>query len=230
MKINDIKKLVVFAAHPDDETIGCGGLIKKLTETGADVVVVFATSGNTGIDQTKRFKGNITLKRIKEAKRAAKILGIKKIIEWKYGSQQLKYNIKILHQAIKTIRIEKPDLIITHSNHDRHNDHAALYKIITQANLKAGENILPDLGKRHQVDDLWSFEIVDVFQKPDFIVDITEQMKFKLDAIKEYDSQSGIISGIRNYIYGVSIIRGFEIGKKHAEAFKNISLLPKKVL
>ena len=42
MKIKDIKKLVVFAAHPDDETIGCGGLIKKLTETGSDVVVVFA--------------------------------------------------------------------------------------------------------------------------------------------------------------------------------------------
>jgi len=71
---------------------------------------------------------------------------------------------------------------------------------------------------------------VDVCQKPDFIVDITKQMKFKLLAIKEYESQHGIISGIQDYIYGVSLIRGFEIGKKHAEAFKNISLLPKKVL
>ena len=69
----------MFAAHPDDETIGCGGLIKKLTETGSDVVVVFATSGNTGIDQNKKFNEKITLKRIKEAKRVAKILGIKKM-------------------------------------------------------------------------------------------------------------------------------------------------------
>ncbi len=44
-----------------------------------------------------------------------------------------------------------------------------------------------------------------------------------------YNSQHEIISGINNFIEGISLVRGYEIGTKHAEAFKNISLQPKEV-
>ena len=83
MKLKKIKKLIVFAAHPDDETIGCGGTIKKLSQNGCEVIVVFATTGNTGIDQSRSYEKNIKSIRLKEANSAAKILGIKKIISWK---------------------------------------------------------------------------------------------------------------------------------------------------
>ena len=36
MNIKEVKKLIVFASHPDDETLGCGGAIKKLSESGCD--------------------------------------------------------------------------------------------------------------------------------------------------------------------------------------------------
>ena len=44
MNIKEVKKLIVFASHPDDETIGCGGT-KKLSESGCEVIVVFALLG-----------------------------------------------------------------------------------------------------------------------------------------------------------------------------------------
>ena len=230
MNIKNVKKLIVFASHPDDETIGCGGTIKKLSEKGCEVIVVFATSGNTGVDQSRNYEKNIRATRLKEANEAAKILGINKIISWKNNTQELQYNLKLLHDAIKLIRKEKPDLIITHSNIDKHNDHVALHKIITQACWKAGENLLPSLGKIHKVNDLWAFEVVDILSNVDYIVDISDQFKSKIKAINAYNSQHEIISGIRNFIEGISLVRGYEIGAKHAEAFKNISLQPKEVL
>ena len=79
MNIKEVKKLIVFASHPDDETIGCGGTIKKLSESGCEVIVVFATTGNTGVDQSRNYEKNIKSTRLKEANKAAKILGIKKL-------------------------------------------------------------------------------------------------------------------------------------------------------
>ena len=111
MNIKEVKKLIVFASHPDDETIGCGGTIKKLSESGCEVIVVFATTGNTGVDQSRNYEKNIKSTRLKEANKAAKILGIK-IISWNNNTQELQYNLKLLHEAINLIRIEKPDLII----------------------------------------------------------------------------------------------------------------------
>ena len=42
------KNILIFAAHQDDETIGCGASIKKWTDAGSDVEVVFMTDGATG--------------------------------------------------------------------------------------------------------------------------------------------------------------------------------------
>ena len=230
MKLKKIKKLIVFAAHPDDETIGCGGTIKKLSQNGCEVIVVFATTGNTGIDQSRSYEKNIKSIRLKEAKSAAKILGIKKIISWKNSSQELQYNIKSLHSAIKLIRKEKPDLIISHSNIDKHNDHIVLNKIITQACLKAGENLLPSLGSTYRVKNVWAFEVVNILSNIDYVVDISDQLKFKIDAINKYKSQHKIVKGVKNFIEGISLVRGYEIGTKNAEAFLDISLQPKEVL
>ena len=72
MNIKKVKKLIVFASHPDDETIGCGGTIKKLSQNGCEVIVVFATSGNTGIDQKRNYEKNIESLRLQEADKAAK--------------------------------------------------------------------------------------------------------------------------------------------------------------
>ena len=46
------ESVLVIAAHQDDETIGCGGMIRKWADLGTRVGVIFVTSGNTGIDQT----------------------------------------------------------------------------------------------------------------------------------------------------------------------------------
>ena len=64
-------KILVFAAHQDDETIGCGGTIRKWSSNGSIVDVVFMTDGGTGVDQSGRFDSDIVSTRRKEAEQAA---------------------------------------------------------------------------------------------------------------------------------------------------------------
>ena len=71
-------KVLVFAAHQDDETIGCGGTIKKWTSQGSEVHVCYMTDGSTGVEQGTDGQA-IVATRMREAQEAASILGIKKI-------------------------------------------------------------------------------------------------------------------------------------------------------
>ena len=70
------ESVLVIAAHQDDETIGCGGMIRKWADLGTRVGVIFVTSGNTGIDQNGVYsRKDITRVRFQEADEASRILG-----------------------------------------------------------------------------------------------------------------------------------------------------------
>ena len=72
--------------------------------------------------------------------------------------------------------------------------------------------------------------MVNILSNIDYVVDISDQLKFKIDAINKYKSQHKIVKGVKNFIEGISLVRGYEIGTKNAEAFLDISLQPKEVL
>lgn len=224
-----IDKLLLFAAHHDDEVISCAGTIKKLTDQGVEVVVVFATDGSTGVDHTNNFRENIVETRINESKKVAKFLGINKTIDWQVECQKFKNNSTNLHKAIKVIREEKPCLIITHDKSEKHRDHVSLSNIVREASWKASEDIMPELGVPYRVPDLWAFEVVDQLDRVDFCVDITDYIHIKLEAMKMYSSQEKVVSGIEKYIEGVSMSRGYLIGVNNAEAFKKNTFMPAEV-
>jgi len=223
------KKILIFAAHHDDETISCAGTIKKLSSLGVEITVVFATDGSTGVDHTEKYESNIKSKRILEAEKVAKLLGIKKIINWSQECQKFRNTKNNLHNAIKVIREVRPCIIMTHSNHEKHRDHKNLSNLIVEAAWKSSEDIMPNLGKRHKVKDVWAFEVVDPLDRIDFCIDISNYIDVKLKAMKIYESQENVVSGIIDYIDGIAKVRGYEIGVKHAEAFKRIGVQPREV-
>ena len=223
-------KILIVAAHQDDETIGCGGSIKKWTLQGVDVEVAFVTNGDTGIDQRGLFTETmIVATRNKEADDATGILGINKIHHLNIECQKVKNSQKIFHKFIRLIRQVKPDLIITHAPHDKHRDHRNTSEILREATWKAGEDIHPEFGKAHRVRDLWAFEITDLLPTVDFVVDITDTFSFKTEAMSVYDSQHNIICGINEHIDGISKVRGYAIGKPRGEAFMRLSSTPTEI-
>tara|TARA_R100000008_G_scaffold33943_1_gene19190 strand:+ start:1001 stop:1690 length:690 start_codon:yes stop_codon:yes gene_type:complete len=224
------KNILVFAAHQDDETIGCGASIRKWTDAGSNVEVVFITDGATGVDHGNKYTSdNIITTRQYEAHLAGQVLGVKDIHNLYVECQKVEYSREFFHKVIKLIREKKPDLVITHSENDKHRDHRNTSLIIKEACWKASEAVLPELGKTHKVKDLWAFEITDPLPEVDFVVDVTESFDVKMKAMSFYDSQEQVISGINDYLDGLSKVRGYEIGKSRGEAFKRISVFPLEV-
>mgnify|MGYP001220517927 CR=1 FL=1 len=221
------KKVLVIVAHQDDETIGCSGFIKKLTDQGSLVDVVFVTSGNTGVDHSGEYNAdNIVDVRNDEASRAREILGWRQTYNLGVKTQCVANTQRLFHRVIQIIRDNKPDLVITHADVDKHRDHRAISGIVREACWKAQEQIHPELGKVHKINDLWAMEILDLLPRVDYIIDITKTYESKVEALSVYNSQLDIISGIFNHVDGMAKVRGHAIGKKYGEAFMRINLLP----
>lgn len=221
------KTVLVFVAHQDDETIGCGGTIAKWSNQGALVHVCFMTDGATGYQQGSGLKNKIKSIRMEEATHACHILGARSISTLGLPCQEIKNNKKTFHKVIEKIRQVRPNIVITHSDICKHRDHRSTSQIVSESCWKSTENILENLGTPHAVDLVLQCEILDPFENPDFIVDITEEYITKCEAMNVYTSQRGVIPGIEQYLNGISLVRGYACGpNRRAEAFKRLGNLP----
>lgn len=222
------KKVLVFAAHQDDETIGCGGTIRKWADLGSEIHVCFVTNGATGIEQGTN-PDNIIETRMDEAALAANVLSVHKLYTFNLECQKVSNKKANFHKFIKAIREVKPDLVITHNQLCKHRDHKRTSILAEEACWKAAENILEELGPVHEIADLWSFEILDPHPNPDIVVDITRTFVHKMAAMDVYLSQHGILNDIRRYIDGITKVRGYSIGVDRGEAFTRIGRSPVKI-
>ena len=222
------RTILIFAAHQDDETIGCGASIRKWADVGNKVYVCFVTDGSTGKQQGKEFD-DIVATRMTEAREAAKILGILGVSSLSLECQRVSNRKINFHKVIKVIREIKPDIVITHNKVCKHRDHKRVSEIVEEACWKAQEDILEELGEVHRIEDLWSFEILDPHPNPDIVVDVTKTYDSKIEAMNVYFSQHGILDGIYSYMDGLSKVRGYSIGAERGEAFTRIGRMPIKL-
>ncbi|WP_373516261.1 PIG-L deacetylase family protein, partial [Pricia sp.] len=73
----DMGNLLVLAPHPDDESLGCGGLIALLRESGNSVTVIFVTSGSASHSSITHPASILSKMRELEAIRACSVLGVR---------------------------------------------------------------------------------------------------------------------------------------------------------
>ena len=231
-KINSIlmlnfKKILIIAAHPDDEILGCGGMISKFKKLDIDFKIIFIAEGSTC-----RFN-SIDDKEAEEAirKRNAYAIDVMEFI----GIKNFKfYNlpcgrldeipiIEINKIIEKNINEYSPDAVFTHSLSDCNNDH----KIIYNSSLMATRPV-----PKNKVINLYSFEILtssewnfeNQFQPNYFLKLDDDDLKMKIDTINMYKSE------IKEYpfprssegIKTLAMFRGMQVGVKYAEAFKLI--------
>ena len=228
MKITN-KKVLIIVAHPDDETFGCAGYIKKLSLNRNKVSIISFTNG-VGARQ------NQNLKKIKERKKssinASKILGFKWLAQYDYSDNELD-KISLLN-IIKIIEKHKkkfnPHIVLTHNFSDLNIDH----RKIAEATLTA---FRPEPNEK--LEQFLTFEVPSATDYrilrnkknflPNFFVNIEKYLKFKIRAIKNYKKElkpyphSRSISGIKN----LNKIRGNQSGLKYAEAFEIIRKIEK---
>ena len=213
------KKILIIAAHPDDEILGCGGTIIKLKEKNK-FKVVFLTDGVSARGKDK-LKSKI---RRKEALRLFDYLNIEKPIFFKFPDNQLDKVpiIKIIKKIEDVIKKFKPTVIFTHSENCLNIDHSIISRaVITATRPVKNFNFINFLFSFEVPSSTeWRFSRKEIYS-PNFFIDITKQIKEKKKCLNFYKSE------IRKYPHSRSIkgieslakFRGMSSGVKYAESF-----------
>ena len=126
------RQVVAVFPHADDETVNCGGSIRRLASSGAHVTLVLLTAGERG-NPAATIDPALGAARIREAERASGILGVSTLLQQDFGDGMLRARQReaSLYLAEK-IRLLEPDLILTYdpAGLDGHPDHVACWEIV----------------------------------------------------------------------------------------------------
>ena len=217
--------VLVFAPHPDDEVLGCGGTIKKHVNSGDKVYVCVVTSGKPPV-----FDNSIALKNgwphtlYLEAMGAKKILGIEEyyFLELPCVLLEREPRNEVNKKVTDIINKIKPEIIYMPHFGDMQKDHL----ITTEAVMVA---VRPK--NRHVVKSVYSYETLSETEwniphssnifVPNTFIDIADTLKDKIAAILCYKSQVGEFPNPRSVeaIEALAKYRGSTMGAKAAEAF-----------
>lgn len=173
--------ILVFAAHPDDAELSCGGTIIKHTSNGFKVGVIDLTKGELGTRGSDKI-------RLEEADAAGKIMNLS--LRENLGFNDGFFVNDDLHKKvlIEKIRKYRPDIILTNAPSDRHPDHGRA------AQLTIDSCFLSGLEKIDTNQKVWRPKAIYHYIQfnnlnPDFVIDITTEFDQKIDAVKSYKSQ-----------------------------------------
>jgi len=218
-------RVLVFAAHTDDEIIGVGGTIARLSALGKQVVVVTFTGGETSYQkgQTPEEMRNM---RMQEATACDRILGISRRIMMGRPTQGVVNDRETYQLCVRIIREVRPDVIFTHYGMDKHRDHRAVSEMTDEARWKASEHVLGDMGDPYYTQHLYFYEGSECFEYPSIVVDITDTFERKMEAMRSQESQMPVLPGVMDFLEGLAKVRGSQRGTRYAEAFLASALLP----
>lgn len=218
------KRVLVIVAHSDDESFGCGGLIKKLSLKKNTVKVISFTDGISARKNKK--KGEIE-ERKKSSINASKILGFKWLAQYNYPDNELdKINLLQIIQKIEEHKKKfKPHIVVTHNFSDLNIDHRKIAEGTLTA-FRPEPNEILEKFLTFEIPSATDFRVLKNKKNfiPNYFVNIKNVINYKLDAIKCYRKEikkyphSRSIGGIKN----LNKIRGNQAGLKYAEAFEII--------
>jgi len=197
--------MVVFAPHPDDETLGCGGTIAKKISQGYEVIIVIMTDGRHAFSKVFGIDSDPTPEELKEIRkeevlRAVKILGVPKenVIFLGFEDGSLEENADKAVETIKEIMIKySPSEIYFPFIKDFHPDHRAANRMIKKC---AQELRLTCLKNQYSISHKYArlgplFErILNLFRKSIVEVDVSDFLDLKKIAVGEFTSEISTIS------------------------------------
>lgn len=123
------RSVLILAAHPDDEVLGCGGAIAKLSDEGAIVHVAFLADGVFSRRGEQEVQQLELIERRTAAQKACKILGVKSLSFGDFPDNRMD-TIPLLEitQAVETLVAKhQPEMVFTHHAGDVNIDHRRLH-------------------------------------------------------------------------------------------------------
>lgn len=189
---------VILAPHPDDEAIGCGGLISALTRAGVQPRLIFVTDGAGSHPNSRRFPpAALRALRATEAREAARLLGLHqdRIVFMGLADTAAPKDGPALAEAVETIvaivGADRPAAVLAPWRHDPHGDHLAVHRMAVAVARR--------IGARHLSYPVWGWTLAcDVPLEDDAVagwrLDIAADLELKTQALEAHCSQvTGLI-------------------------------------
>ncbi len=217
--------MLVVLAHPDDESLACGGTIARMADAGARVVLLCASRGEKGeiSDRALVADADLGAVRARELHEAAKILGIAEVLIFEHPDGEIRWaDVPQFHvEIVLAIQKHRPDGVITFAEDGLywHLDHIGVHERTLTA-VKSFGPWAPPLyyvtmrhGLMHEIVDAavgngltldaYPFNIEpDAFgdhaKPPSFLVDVHDWVPRKLAALRCHRTQVGANSPFRH--------------------------------
>ncbi len=205
-------KILAVGAHLDDIEIACGGTLAKAVENGHEVkALILSKSGYTNFDGIIMREDNVA---VEEGLHALHILGLKQIEILDFPTKDIPFHSVVVEAIDKVVNKFGPNIIFTHHPFDTHQAHVGVSNATIAASRRKNtvffyEPITPS-GRSY------------VAFRPQLYVEIENTINKKIDALREHKTEYNKF-GKEDWIQGVHArcsFRGYEIGKKYAEAFE----------
>ena len=220
--------ILVIAAHPDDEVLGCGGTIRKLAGQGHPVTIAILGEGMTSrSDQRETTDAGLIRSLHGCSQKAGEILGAVEVING--GLPDNRFDTVALLEVVKMIekivaRV-KPAFVYTQHGGDLNIDHQVTFRAtLTATRPMEGTPVREVLAYEVASSTEWAFQKFAPHFQPNVFVDIHESLDAKIDAMQAYESEARTFPHPRSpeALRSQSTRWGAVAGLQAAEAFELI--------
>lgn len=205
-----MNRVLVIAAHPDDEVLGMGGTIAKLVNNGCTVDVLIVTDGSSSQYRDSDHLAEIIEAKKKETQNCADILGVRNIYYGELPDMKLDITPHVrINQVIEDV-IDKvqPDTVFTHFWGDVNCDHQNVYKsTLVSVRPVMGQVVKELYCYRVPSSTEWTPNKADTMFMPNYFVDIEQFAEQKYKAFACYTTE------LRDYPHPRSVQHLREIDK-----------------
>lgn len=215
-----MNKVLVFAVHPDDETLGCGGALLKHKAKGDYIYWLIAT----GIKEEQGFEKSKVLREEGEIESVAKMYNFDGV--YRLGLPPMKLDelpmSKIINKISEVVDKIKPNVVYLPFRGDVHTDHRVIFDAAYSCIKNFRHPFVKKILMMETISETeFSSNLDETAFIPNYLIDISDFLDKKLDIIKIYKGEIGKHPFPRSLenIRALAIFRGAMAGCKYAEGF-----------
>lgn len=220
------ERILVVAAHPDDEVLGCGGTIARLAREGHEVHIAILGEGMTSRYQQREDADRKALETLHDSsRRVAKLIGAKNLSlhnlpDNKFDTVPLLDVVKIVETIVKEVQ---PRVVYTHHGGDLNIDHAVTSRaVLTATRPVAGCSVRELLAFEVPSSTEWAFQQHAPVFRANVFMDIQGTIEAKIKAMDLYEGEMRPFPHPRSALALRAIAQrwGSVVGVAYAEAFE----------
>lgn len=224
--MHEPNRILVVAAHPDDEVLGCGATAARLAQEGHEVHIAIMAEGITSRHPQREQADTLELSRLHhDAQSAGAKLGAKEVTLFKLPDNRLDTVpllevTKLVEELVQRLR---PQVIYTHHPGDLNVDHGVVHRAVLTATRPTGDQLVREIYAFEVPSSTeWAFQRIQPGFSPNVFVDVTSTLETKLAAMACYSTEAREFPHPRSpeALRAIATRWGSVVGCGAAEAFE----------